>query len=210
MDGGPRTLADVGREVVARLCVVQEVEEGVEEVSEVEEVGEVEEVEAARWEDKKIEKKLGGEGAVIEDAGGAEDMDVEMLDVQDQEEDADEEETDAVGAENDEKGVWIGEELTVHLEFSSFVQIGSKRRKLEANPEPQESDPDEVEVEIPFEESVQEEGEEELQEDGLQDENDSLQPEVEVENLGSGYTTDAVGRVRRFSHRLKAKNCRGE
>ena len=98
-------------------------------------------------------------------------------------------------------------ELTVHLEFSSFVQIGSKRRKLEANPEPQESDPDEVEA--PFEESVQEEGEEEpgeeVQQAGLQ-ENDSLQSEVE--KLGSGYTTDAVGRVRRFSHRLKGKNCK--
>ena len=67
----------------------------------------------------------------------------------------------------------------------------------------------EFEEEIPFEESVQEEGEEEpmqeVQEDGLE-ENDSLQSEVE--KLGSGYTTDAVGRVRRFSHRLKGKNCK--
>ena len=267
----------------------------------------VQDQEAARWEDKKIEKKFGGEGAVIEDAGGAEDMDVEMLDVQDQEEDADEEETEAVGAENDEKGVWIGEgefkfkltkliipaqplsclnrkykfargafekvqlravmkarsaviedeggpedmevdmlevqdqdhsednveedthevdnvieqtvaevstsveelkELTVHLEFSSFVQIGSKRRKLEANPEPQENDSLQFEVEVPFEESVQEEGEEEpveVQEAELQ-ENDSLP--FEVENLGSGFTTDAAGRVRRFSHRLKGKSRR--
>ena len=193
-----RELEEVHPQLERKIDAIIYQEANAEELLEEEEINKFAEVEAARWEHKKIEKKLGGEGAVIEDAGGAEDMDVEMLDVQDQEEDADEEETDAVGAENDEKGVWIGEELTVHLEFSSFVQIGSKRRKLEANPEPQESDPDEVEV--PFEESVQEEGEEEP---------DEVQEAVEVENLGSGYTTDAAGRVRRFSHRLKGKSCRG-
>ncbi|GFH49747.1 predicted protein [Chaetoceros tenuissimus] len=302
----------------------------------------VQDQEAARWEDKKIEKKLGGEGAVIEDAGGAEDMDVEMLDVQDEEEDADKEETDAVGAENDEKGVWIGEgeykfkltkliipaqplsclnrkyksargafekerlrlimkarsaviedaggpedmkvdmleeqdqdhsennveedthevdnvmehtvaevstsveelkELTVHLEFSSFVQIGSKRRKLEANPEHQESDS--VETEVPIQSPDVAIESEAAEEEPMQvhQESDSVETEVsiqspeaaieivaaeaaeeepmqvqtevqqesdsvEAEELGSGFTTDATGRVRRFSHRLKGKSRR--
>ena len=51
----------------------------------------------------------------------------------------------------------------------------------------------------------EEEPVQEVQEDELQ-ENDSLQSEVE--KLGSGYTTDAAGRVRRFSHRLKGKSRR--
>ena len=210
-----RELEEVHPQLERKIDAIIYQEANAEELLEEEEINKFAEVEAARWEHKKIEKKLGGEGAVIEDAGGAEDMDVEMLDVQDQDHSEDNVEEDTHEVDNVIEqtvaqvctSVEELKELTVHLEFSSFVQIGSKRRKLEANPEPQESDPDEVEV--PFEESVQEEGEEEpdeVQEAEVQENHDSLH--FEVENLGSGYTTDAAGRVRRFSHRLKGKSCR--
>ena len=63
---------------------------------------------------------------------------------------------------------------------------------------------DTVQSQVPFEESVEEAGEEEPEQvhDEVLQENDS----IEVEELGSGFATDAAGRVRRFSHRLKGKS----
>jgi hypothetical protein len=103
-------------------------------------------------------------------------------------------------------------ELERKIDALDTPEVGEENEPMQEVQEDglQENDSLEFKEEIPFEESVQEEEEEEepmqeVQEDGLQ-ENDTLQSEVE--KLGSGYTTDAVGRVRRFSHRLKGKNCK--
>ncbi|GFH49626.1 predicted protein [Chaetoceros tenuissimus] len=238
-----RELEEVYAELERKIdeCLFIYPEGNTEELLETEEIDEFAEVEAARWEDKKIEKKLGGESVVIEDADGAEDMDVDMLDVQDQDEGDDyvvQQRKRKVSATVEEL-----KELTVHSEFSSFIQIGSKRRKLEANPEHQESDSVETEVpilspEVTIESEAAEEepmqvhqesdsvetevsiqspeaateivAAEEAEEEPMQVQTEEQQESdsVEAEELGSGFTTDTTGRVRRFSHRLKGKSCR--
>ncbi|GFH49846.1 predicted protein [Chaetoceros tenuissimus] len=209
-----RELEEVLSELEQKIdeCLFIYPEGNTKELLEAEEIDEFAEVEAARWEDKKIEKKLGGEGVVIEDADRAEDMDVDMLDVQDQNEG----EEYVVQQRKRKVSATVEElkELTVHSEFSSFIQIGSKRRKLEANPEHQESDS--VETEVPILspevtiEIVAAEAAETAEEEPMQIQTEEQQDSdsIEVEELGSGFATDAAGRVRRFSHRLKGKSRR--